>query len=334
LIADQTDNTLLIEQLTKAEKRYNELKEAERLAIIIAEQEKIARKQAELNAAKERSEKEQAKLLAEKERREKESALELLKESEQQKQLAELAYEQELRKNLFLESENSFSIQNITNMHHQIMILSSTINQYLTNQMDKLIHKEKISDDELKIIFDDLIYKNQQIYSVSKIATKVNYNTDNIVEIQEDLANFIFEYIRKICTLYAVNGINISVIELDKKTFLERKFNPIEITMLIDNIISNAQKAHAQNIIFRLSTPAKDQLEIEITDDGDGIDKTITNPEVKIFERGFTTSDGDGSGLGLSHAKHIVEEAGGEINLDLSFLKQDCGTRFIIRFVK
>lgn len=334
LIANQTDNTQLIEQLTKAEKRYNELKEAERLAIIIAEQEKIARKQAELNAAKERSEKERAKLLAEKERREKESALELLKESEQQKQLVEQAYEQEIRKNLFLESENSFSIQNITNMHHQIMILSSTINQYLTNQMDKLIHKEKISDDELKIIFDDLIYKNQQIYSVSKIATKVNYNTDNIVEIQEDLANFISEYIRKICTLYAVNGINISVLELDKKTFLERKFNPIEITMLIDNIISNAQKVHAQNIIFRLSTPVKDQLEIEITDDGDGIDKTIINPEVKIFERGFTTSDGDGSGLGLSHAKHIVEEAGGEINLDLSFLKQNCGTRFIIRFVK
>lgn len=332
LIANQTDNSELIAQLAKAEKRYNELKEAEKLALVIAEQEKLARQQAELIAAQERSEKEKAKLLADKERRDKDAALENLKETEQQKKIAELAYKQELRKNLFLESENSFSIQNITNMHHQIMILSSTINQFLANQMDKLIHDEKISDEELKSIFDQLIYKNQQIHSVSKIATRINYSTDNITEVQEDICIFIADYINKICKLYAFNGLNIVVAEFDSKVQLDKTFNPIEITMLIDNLISNSQRAHAQNIIFKFKMVNKDQLEIEITDDGDGIDQKIQSPDKKIFDRGFTTTEG--SGLGLSHAKHIVESAGGEIYLDITYSESHSGTRFFIRFVK
>ena len=72
------------------------------------------------------------------------------------------------------------------------------------------------------------------------------------------------------------------------------------------------------------SRPSTGWLEIEVTDTGCGIsDEVVRN----IFEPFFTTKQG-GTGLGLPTVHRIVENHGGELNLE-SHLGQ--GTTFRIR---
>jgi protein-histidine pros-kinase len=66
---------------------------------------------------------------------------------------------------------------------------------------------------------------------------------------------------------------------------------------------------------------------IEITDNGVGIDQ---NKQNKIFEAFFTTkSASEGTGLGLSLARDIVESMGGEINVSS---EENKGTTFKLKF--
>ena len=91
---------------------------------------------------------------------------------------------------------------------------------------------------------------------------------------------------------------------------LERKFRPIEVGILIDNLVSNAVKARAKKVKFFLEVAkgAKPELTITVVDDGIGWPQSM-NPIERVFEKGVTTTDG--SGLGLYHVKQVVEGLGG-----------------------
>jgi signal transduction histidine kinase len=68
------------------------------------------------------------------------------------------------------------------------------------------------------------------------------------------------------------------------------------------------------------------KVEITVTDNGNGIPKTITD---KIFQPFFTTKPtGQGTGLGLSLAYDIVKAHGGEIKVET---KEGEGSEFVIQ---
>ena len=56
-------------------------------------------------------------------------------------------------------------------------------------------------------------------------------------------------------------------------------------------------------------------VEVEVSDDGHGIDEDRVDAS-RIFEKGYTSSQG-GTGLGLYHARKVMEEMGGGLGLDL-----------------
>jgi len=66
-------------------------------------------------------------------------------------------------------------------------------------------------------------------------------------------------------------------------------------------------------------------IEIKVTDNGNGIPQTILN---KIFQPFFTTKPtGQGTGLGLSLAYDMVKSHGGELKAET---KENEGSKFII----
>ncbi|GAC05636.1 hypothetical protein GAGA_2797 [Paraglaciecola agarilytica NO2] len=79
--------------------------------------------------------------------------------------------------------------------------------------------------------------------------------------------------------------------------------------MVIDTLINNAVKAKAKVVTFN-AVIFDDNLQISISDDGKGIKRSIRD---KVFDMGFTTTKG--SGLGLHHAKNIMEKIDGNIEL-------------------
>lgn len=101
-------------------------------------------------------------------------------------------------------------------------------------------------------------------------------------------------------------------IEVKTKGEIEyvKEIRLLEITTLIDNLISNSEKAgRGWRSHFLFLRKKKDNLLIEVADDGKkGIEKENLK---KIFELGYTTTGG--SGIGLYQAKDIVEKLSGEI---------------------
>ena len=142
--------------------------------------------------------------------------------------------------------------------------------------------------------------------------TKANFNL-KASEIERDIVEFVVGYLNEI---YIADDKIIDSqlkIEISIKGDIEylKEIRPLEITTLIDNLISNSEKAGANKIKFTFSKK-RDGLLIEVADDGKkGIEKENIS---KIFDLGYTTTNG--SGIGLYQARDIVQKLNGNIEVE------------------
>ena len=115
-------------------------------------------------------------------------------------------------------------------------------------------------------------------------------------------------------------------IEIDTPKDLEFNivFNPIDVVIVLDNLINNSSKHGASRIELKWSK-AKTLIEFSFKDDGTGIKDSILD---NIFDFGFTTSR-RGSGIGLYHVKEIIEKLKGSISVNNKLTK---GVEFIFSF--
>jgi len=110
-----------------------------------------------------------------------------------------------------------------------------------------------------------------------------------------------------------------------------QKFKPIDVSVVIDNLIANAKKRHtrATQISFQITHPSKNTIHILVIDNGRGFDEKIDDLD-RVFEKGFTMTDG--SGLGLFHVQHVLGEMNGTIVA--SRREDQTGAVFLIRISK
>jgi len=90
-------------------------------------------------------------------------------------------------------------------------------------------------------------------------------------------------------------------------------FDAGQFKRVISNILNNSVEACGQNgEIQILLSLDNGQIKISITDTGKGIPIDIIP---KLMEKGYSYSKPNGSGLGLYHAKNMIESWGGSISL-------------------
>ncbi|MDC4314356.1 ATP-binding protein [Acinetobacter baumannii] len=332
-VARKSNDKELWDKINKAELRYLELKQAEKQAKKEAEEAEEARKKAEEVAKQaeiKRKESERLQRLAEQSAKQAEEAAKQAEEEKIEalieKEKITLAYEEEKKRSLFLTANSSMDLDNIINLHHQIGIYSSEIKHFIQNQI-KLLKSNSINCDTDTIfdLFQVLLFKNQQILTISQYSTQANFRLDSD-EISDDIVLFIKDYIENVCAMYSGDKLKLSVNTNNLEFF--RSFKPIEISILIDNLVNNAKKFKATHVSFNFIKNDSKTITLSVEDNGNGLSSGINEPE-RIFEKGFTTSNG--SGLGLFHIKHIIEQMGGSINLNLERIPN---VNFIIRFVK
>jgi len=159
-----------------------------------------------------------------------------------------------------------------------------------------------------------------QITTVSRIATRADFNL-KVEKIRKDLGRFIFEYLSSDMVLKG--RLNF------KFTFQAHPFvvwfRPLEITILFDNLISNAIKAHARCIHFGIATDSN-KLVIETANDGEAVPAGLVG---SMFDLGI--SGRGGSGIGLYTCQDIVTGMGGSIKFKGND-KQLGGAAFEIAF--
>jgi signal transduction histidine kinase len=163
--------------------------------------------------------------------------------------------------------------------------------------------------------------ESDKIESLSKFITNANFDL-KASEIKTDIVQFITDYIK---TIYLSDDpILDSSLKIKIENLLNIKYfteiRPLEITNLIDNFVQNSEKAKASEISFLFKKISNNKLLIRISDDGNGI---LPENVDKIFDFGYTTTNG--SGIGLYHIKLTVQRMKGRIKASS---KENLGTVF------
>jgi len=278
-LAEKSGDQNLLGELDAASVRYNELQRAEAAARDIADKERTARRDAEKHAA----------------------------ESAQRADMATKSYEEERKRNLFLTSMSTLDKDTIEILHHQIIIHASAINEIINGQFDRLRHDREFSVVDVKTALENISFQNRKVLSIARFATKANFRLESET-INDDLVSYVEQYINQVAPMLAETGIDISVVNNAKS--LVRTFKPIEISIMIDNFISNAGRAEADKISFTMMQISQKELQIVVVDNGRGFDESIVDLN-RLFEKGYSTSTG--SGLGLYHVQQIIDSLGGAI---------------------
>jgi signal transduction histidine kinase len=258
----------------------------------------------------------------------KKSAEKELETTAKQKKLVETELEQQISETLFAKADRATEKDDLLSIQHHIYRHSA---QHITKYIDDLvdaINKDKSKDDLLKLV-SKISFENKKVITLSRFVTKAQFDT-TVTKINADLISFVNEYVVNVYQEYRHLMMNnqTMTIKAEKPTGItfNTSFRPIEMIIILDNLLNNSLKAKAKNVTVNWKSINSSEIELHIKDDGIGIpDKNLD----KVFDARFTTTNG--SGLGLYHTKEVIEKLGGKITIN-NKLKQ--GVEFIIKFKK
>lgn len=234
--------------------------------------------------------------------------------AEEKRVKAEKRTEEKVSENLFLRSMVSQDITNIVSLHHHIGISAGTIDNYIKNLARQLQSSKTVKKSLILDTLEKISRESRKITTTANFATKANFNLE-ATTISGDLCNYINEYLMNICSgMFEVRDKKSQYLnfvwENEGDAQFITNFRPLEISIVLDNLISNSRKAKSRNIIVRVLEATKNTLQLLYSDDGTGISPSSSD---KIFDLGFTTTSG--SGLGMNHVKHILTQMKGSISL-------------------
>jgi signal transduction histidine kinase len=297
-IAEKTRDRRLFESIEAAEVRFKDLQAAEQEARRRADEERQAKEAAQTRAA--------------------------LAEQAAARVSEELV--EERKRNLFLSSISTLDTETVINLHHQVSIYTNLIQKQIENFLARMEGKKVIEHSDVVNALERISLSNQRIMGISKFVTKANFRLE-AEKIDANLADYVEQYITDVARDYLLGPMRV-VVESDHKG-VDQKFKPIDVSVVVDNLISNAKRARASLVKFDITHPSRTTTQIVVTDNGRGFDHKLDRLE-RIFEKGFTTTDG--SGLGLYHVRHVLGEMNGTIEARRP--ADDKGAAFLVRISK
>ena len=108
--------------------------------------------------------------------------------------------------------------------------------------------------------------------------------------------------------------------------------DPIQIMQLMQNLVANALKFHGPGEVPRVRIEGNifdgDQYQITVTDHGIGFDEKYTDRIFQVFQRLHGRMEYEGTGIGLSVCRRIVERHGGTITAKSA---SGQGAKFIVQ---
>lgn len=230
-------------------------------------------------------------------------AKEKAEEEKKKRENAERERDVQIQKNKYL-AATRHTTKEVQDLIHVILISS-------TNSISLMdTAKCQLADNDLnglRMSLDKFDYHISKINKLSKLITKADLSLlteSKLVDIQ----NYVQEYLGNFSDSFKVQY------HSDITEPLEKKISILDLSIILDNLVSNSQKANAKELRLDFSRKGRTYI-VDFTDNGDGVDLDLFTPQ-SIFEEGITNRRG-GSGIGLSTIKDRMKK---ELNGDIEFL--------------
>lgn len=304
--------------ITDLERIAEKTKDGDLLSSIDEAKQNMAQLQKEKEEAEKRAEEAEirsAKAEQEKNKAVYEASVAKVKQEKAEKKNEELQKDVERvsSENLFLTSDVSKDVKQLSSLQHHITHTSSFIHSLAMKTLDAINTNDK--DKAVKFI-QQILFENTKIATLSNFVSKAKFDL-MAKKITKDIVNFVNEYMINVYSLANKDEIAINVEDTNIKH--ELLFAPIDFIVVLDSLLDNSKKANAKNIFITWHENI-DSIELHFKDDGDGIKDDVLP---KIFDYRFTTTKG--GGLGLYHVNEICKK----MNIDINVNNKNKGTEFI-----
>lgn len=164
-----------------------------------------------------------------------------------------------------------------------------------------LAEDEKLDITSIRPLLDSISQICKKIMNSYNLVMRTDYSAGSDT-IHSNLVDFVTKY----CEEFS-DSLNV-IVENPSGLVACVKYNPLEFSIIIDNLIDNSRKAHATKVIFRFEKDDEGVL-LRCRDDGYGIRKGTAVE--RLFEPGYTTTSG--SGIGLSTVSKYIKKSGGRV---------------------
>jgi len=224
------------------------------------------------------------------------------------------------------------SMINITeNIHHEL----NTPLEVIDNKIEKIhaelsnfLVEEYEATEHLTSLPEDRISRNKRLVKLNEDFEFIKTSSEQIYAVLEKMKGF--KHLRYSNGNKSIKNIidggfkiiNISNTNFDYKVDTKlagykigtSKLKNADFLSIILNHLKNSLEANASKIFIMLSKEEENHIKIRIIDNGNGIPKEA---QKKIFSANFSTKNSDSGirGNGMYLNKHIIKNAGGDINL-------------------
>lgn len=248
-------------------------------------------------------------------------------EADEEKRKLEQQLEIERQKNTYLTATRKTLGDDAQGLIHSIKINTVRINESVENLIRKITHETASTKDLLRELTNIRFYSDRA-FKISKLITRANFRSDRDKQ-TIDISRYIHQYLSFYSDIFEKARLRFEII--DKKSSLYKKVSVLDLSIILDNLISNSEKWKAKNVSVEMSNLRDGSLRVLFSDDGDGLVKKYLDDPEQIFELGVTETEGSGIGL------HTVRSRLKKMNADISFAgngKRLKGAAFQLTFNK
>lgn len=237
------------------------------------------------------------------------SNLEKIKDEAEEEAFDKLLKNENLEQKLELEQDqNKYLLatrpvsNEVFDIVHAIKISSQDMDASL-NSIFTILETEKISNLNLIRELEFIKFNNDKSKLLSEFITKADLKDlkqKTWIDIPQYIKEYVARYNKGLQTKFEITCI-------DSPLSFRSQISILDISIIIDNLISNSRKAEANKMIISFGETNDKKLIIDISDNGTGLSKEYSTNSDVIFKLGITNKSG-GSGIGLYTLKEIIKE--------------------------